>query len=339
MVTVRIQKLMKQAKHAYFIDSPTDLLYLTKMELSKGRLLMGPNEAILFVDGRYFEKAKQHAPCTVALWDEQKKLSKNQIGFDSDTVTYSGYLALKKAFPNVEWTPMPSPLKALRMVKDEDEITALKKAADLTWRGYKKIIECLKEGVSEEELAVEFKVFCLKNGASAFSFEPIIAFGENSAYPHYRAGNVRLKKDQVVLIDIGAVVNCYHADMTRIHYFGKPNPKIERFERIVKAAKQKAIAHVRPGVKVGTLDEIVRAEFEKEGVKQLYTHSLGHGVGLETHEAPKVHFSGEDKDLLLEPGMVFTIEPGLYEPGVGGVRLEDMIVVTETGHENFFKQG
>jgi len=332
----RIKQLCHQLFGPCFIEQAADLLYLTGMALSKGRLLISKEESTLYVDGRYYERAKKEAPCKVQLWEEQKTRREKQIGFDSAALTYEGYLALQKSMPHVKWIPTPNPVKKLRAIKDAEEIAALQKAADLTYRGYQKIVESLKVGVTEEELALEFEIFCRKNGASGLSFEPIIAFGENSAFPHYRAGKSRLKKDQIVLVDVGAVVDQYHGDMTRMHHFGNPDPRVVEFEQIVSRAKAKAIAHIRPGVKVGELDQIVQDEFERSNVKQLYTHSLGHGVGLETHEFPRLRFDGEDKNVLLEPGMVFTIEPGLYLPGVGGVRIEDMVLVTATGCQNLF---
>lgn len=332
----RIQKLQRQLKHPCLIEQPSDLFYLTGLSVSKGRLLASPSGSILYVDGRYYEKAKREAPCPTMLWEEQKKISVPEIGFDSSAVSYDEYLALQKALPHVRWIPVPQPLKEIRSIKEKREIEALKKATALTWRGYQAIGAALKEGVSEEELALEFEFFCRRSGASGLSFDPIIAFGPNSAYPHHRAGKSRLQQGQVVLIDIGAVVDSYHADMTRILYFGKPDPQIVRLETLVKQAQEKALQHIKPGVKVKELDALVRAVFEQAGVKELYTHSLGHGIGLQTHEFPRILIDGKDKDAVLKPGMVFTIEPGLYQPGVGGVRLEDMVLVTETGHENFY---
>lgn len=323
------------------IEQLDDLYYLTGMDLSKGRLFLSTDEAILFVDGRYYELAKKAAPCKVCLWDEQKKILPHhkKIAFDSASLTFDTFLALKNEYPTVEWISSPSPLKHLRMIKEPREIAALKKAANLTWRGYQEVIKHLKLGVSEEELALEFEIFCRKNGASGLSFEPIIAFGENSAYPHHRAGKTRLTENQVVLVDVGAIVDHYHGDMTRVNFFGNVDQEILRFEQIVKTAQKKALDHVRPGIRAGELDRIVRDEFDKHNVKPLYIHSLGHGIGLETHEYPRIKIDGEGSDLILEPGMVFTIEPGLYQPGLGGIRIEDMVLVTETGHENFFAHG
>ena len=332
----RIKKVSEQVSGSALIDDPIDLFYLTGLPLSKGRLLIKPEGATLFVDGRYYELARKEAPCTVALWDEQKKLRETRIEFDSAATPYEEYLSLKHQFPDTEWIPTPQLVKKVRMIKDSKEIQSLKKAAGVTWRGYRRVVECLKEGVSEEELAFEFEVFCRKNGASRLSFEPIIAFGENSAYPHHRAGKSRLRNHQVVLIDVGAVVDHYHGDLTRIVYFGKPDPQVARLEEIVRRAQKKAVESVRPGLLVSALNQIVNGEFEKEDVKQLYMHSLGHGIGLETHELPQMK-SGKE-DLPLKVGMVFTIEPGLYQPGVGGIRIEDMVRVTETGYENLYDE-
>lgn len=330
----RIQKVKSDLP--LLIEKTADLFYLTGLTLSKGRLFLRKGEAILFVDGRYFARAKQEAPCSVEPWERLKEIKETEIGFDSAFVSYDGYLGLKNELPGVKWIPKPNPIEDIRAIKEKGEIYALKKAAQLTWAGYKRIVECLKEGVTEEDLALEFEMFCRKNGASGLSFSPIIAFGENGAYPHYRAGKNRLKNNQAVLIDVGAVVDSYCGDMTRMAYFGKVDERISLFEELVNRAKNLAIEHIKPGVQVGELDQIVQDEFERANVKPLYIHALGHGIGLEAHEFPRIRFNGVDKDVVLIPGMVFTIEPGLYQPGLGGVRLEDMVVVTESGCENFF---
>ncbi|MES2273259.1 MAG: Xaa-Pro peptidase family protein [Chlamydiota bacterium] len=342
MNDARIKKLQGQLLEldAYLIENPTDLLYLTGLVLSKGRLLVTRTEAALFVDGRYLEAAKQSAPCPAF---GEKALVKalhpfKRIGFDSAFLSYDAFTELQRAYPYIEWAPLSNPLKILRLLKEPQEILALKKAAKLTWRGYQKILKGLKEGISEAELSLTFEFFCRKEGASGLSFEPIIAFGENSAFPHHRAGSTLLKKNQIVLIDIGAIVDQYRADMTRVVFFGSPNPILASLDLLVKKAQRKAVAHIRPGIRFGELDEIVREEFRREKLEEFYTHSLGHGIGLDTHEYPRIKIDGEAKDLKLEPGMVFTIEPGLYQPGLGGSRYEDMVLVTEDGHENFYPQ-
>lgn len=342
---MRIERVCKWVKEqkldALLIENPADLFYLTGVLCSVGRLILKPEGAFLLVDGRYYEMAKkQGPPCEIVLAGKdalsEVLQSVKKVGFDSAFFTIDRYEALKTTIPRKEWVAVSKPLKNFRAFKDTGEIAALKRAARVTWEGYQKVLKNLKEGVTEMEIALDFELYCRRNGASKLTFEPIVAFGENSAYPHYRAGQARLKKNQIVLLDLGAVVDQYRGDMTRVFFFGEPHPDLERFYRLVQSAHDAAAAAVRPGIKIGDLDRIARSILAKEEVESLFTHALGHGVGLEAHEYPSVRADGEDRDLLLRPGMVFTIEPGLYLPGVGGVRYENTFAVTEHGAENFY---
>ena len=341
---VRIERLSRwvesQKLDALFIDRPVDLFYLTGLTLSLGRLVIEPDQATLFVDGRYIEIAKREKPCAVELNSAEALIqhlqSKEKIGLDSAFLTLDLFERLKKQIPDKDWIFVPSPLNKFRVMKDAQEIECLKKAAALTRAGYHEIVDQLKEGVSEEELAFAFEMFCKKRGASALSFLPIIAFGENSAYPHHRAGKTRLKENQIVLIDVGAVVDEYRGDMTRTLFFGEPDPKLYHFFLAVKRAQSKAVAAVRPGIAFGEIDQIARESLQKEGLDHLFTHGLSHGIGLETHEYPSLGIKTGERDLILEPGMIFTVEPGVYMPGLGGVRIEDTVRVTDKGVENFF---
>lgn len=332
-----LQRIVTERKlDALLIQNPVDLFYLTGMNLSLGYLLIKPSGAALFVDARYFEMAQKTARLPVFLYGKKTFLKEisGSLGFDSAFMTYEEYSRLEKDFPSIRWQPFASPLAEMRMCKTPDEISALRRAAQVTLSGVAHIKGLFQEGISEEELAFAFEWYCRKHGASKLSFEPIIAFGPNSAYPHHRAGKTLLQKGQVVLMDVGAVVDHYHADLTRTTFFGEPDPELLHLFYMVKGALQKVVQAVRPGVSVGGLDEIVRQEFRNEGVEELFTHALGHSIGLETHEAPRIRFDAELANLLLKPGMVFALEPGLYLPSLGGIRLEEMILVTETGHEN-----
>lgn len=324
----------------WIIEKPVDLFYLTGLEMSKGRLVIGKKEAFLFVDGRYFEMAKKKAPCKVILSELntiQKELkSFHTIGIDSAATSLDAYQTLQKLLPEKKWEFLSEPLKPYRLIKDAEEIGKLKRAADVTWRGYKHAESCLKVGVTEEAIAWEFERFCREHGASELSFSSIIAFGENSAYPHHRAGKTKLENDQVVMIDVGAVVDHYAGDLTRMVFFGKPDPQIEKMFHSVKKAQQDAMRAVRVGMEIGELDRIARKEFQEQGTEKLFVHGLGHGIGLEAHEYPRIKFDGADAGCILEEGMVFTIEPGLYLPGLGGVRYEDMVVVTKRGGESLY---
>lgn len=324
---------------AALIENPVDLYYLTGLLVSRGLLLITAHESMLFVDGRYLASAQKKAPCPVHLWEEGspiewlRKKKVRMLEFDSKTTSYEQFLQWQRQTVGIELLPTSGLLNKQRAIKRPDEIAALKRAADVTWRGYQHILGLLKEGIVEKELAMEFEFFVRRAGASELSFDSIIAFGENSAFPHHRAGEAKLKKNQVVLMDLGAVVDQYRGDLTRVHLFGKVDPEIEKMLTWTKQAQKAAIDVVRPGVSIGELNRMAKAVFTEHGVLDLFVHRLGHGIGLETHEFPSL---GADMDLLLEPGMVFTIEPGLYRPGLGGVRWEDMILVTKTGCEKLF---
>ncbi len=322
---------------ALIIDNPSDVFYLTGFSASVARLVVEADGAKLIVDGRYFAAAKKEVTCDVVLAEKDALdlalKNKQRIGFDSFFVTVDQFNKLAK---NKEWIPILKPIKNLRLCKDAEEIALLKEAANITKKGYEHIKMKCKEGVQEFELGLEFEIFSRKHGAEKSSFDPIVAFGENSAFPHYRAGKVSLKKNQIVLFDLGAIFSHYAGDMTRVFFFGDVDPELKRFEKLVKEGHDLAVEHARIGVKVGELDKIVREFFAKEGVDKLFSHTLGHGVGIDVHEFPRLSMTHEDAGVPLQEGMVFTIEPGLYLPGLGGVRHENTFVVTQKGLENFY---
>ena len=335
----KLQAFLKSWKaDGCLIENPLDLFYLTGLELSLGGLIVLPNTAKLFVDGRYIEFAKKNSPFPVVLHSTEAVNSflrpVQTLVFDSSSTTFHRYDQLKKLEKNL--SGISQPLRQLRLIKDPAEIKAMKKSAAVVWKGFEHIRRSLKVGITEKELALSFEIFCRKNGAEKLSFNPIIAFGKNSAYPHYRAGDVKLKKDQLVLVDIGVVVDHYHSDMTRTIFFGKPDPRLVLLETVVKKAHAEALSLCKSGTKIGDLDKAARRVIQKAGLQELILHSLGHGIGLETHEFPRIKYQGEDQNVILCEGMVVTIEPGLYLPGVGGVRYEDTIVITSKGYTNFY---
>lgn len=320
------------------IENPLDLFYLTGLELSLGFLIVLPTKVKLFVDGRYIEFAKKKSPFPVELLsnDNIRRFLKSvqTLAFDSSYTSVLRQSQLQKLHSKLHL--IPQLLQSLRLIKDAAELKIMKKSAALVWKGFEHIRKSLKVGITEKELALSFEIFCRKQGAEKMAFNPIIAFGPNSAYPHYRPGDVKLKKNQVVLVDIGVVLDHYHSDMTRTIFFGKPDSRLVLLETVVKKAHGAALALCKPGTKVGALDEAARRVIQKAGLQELILHSLGHGIGLETHEFPRIKFQGEDQNLILQEGMVITIEPGLYLPGAGGIRYEDTIVITAKGYTNFY---
>ncbi len=339
----KVQELLKRKNiQALIIDYPLDLFYLTGLEISLGCLLVTRSTFALFVDGRYFEMCHNHFPSNTYLAQDCEKNSyfakflhsKPKIGFDAHATTYEQFLHLRRTlYGRKSLIPLSSPIKHLRQIKENEEIVLLKESARLCAEGYDFLVSLFREGISEEEVALELEFFWKKKGGEKLAFNPIIAFGENSSKPHYRAGKRQLKKNDIILVDIGVVFHKYNSDMTRVIAFGKVDPELEKIYLIVNEAQKKALSVCAPGVSIKTVSAAALQTIASYGYERQYTHSLGHGVGLEIHEWPILK-KVATLDERLKPGMVITIEPGIYLPGKGGVRLEDAIVITEEGYEN-----
>lgn len=325
------------------IENPIDLFYLTGVSLSKGKIIIGKNKALLVVDGRYYEQCKVNPLYTVVLFSNPSQFnellskefaSEKRLGFDSAYTSVKSYAEMQQDFSKWTLISIDSPIKKLRSIKDGEEIERLRQAGALGSLGFDFVVKHIKKGISEIELATELEIFWKRKGGKALAFEPIIAFGSNSALPHYRAGKKTLKEGDAILVDIGVNLEHYHSDMTRMIYFGEPNQKMLEIHAIVQHAQQEALTLCKEGITLGELDSAARSYIAKQGYEKNFTHSLGHGVGLEIHEEPLIRNVAPQKDFVLEKGMVITIEPGIYLPDIGGVRIEDTIAITETGYEN-----
>ena len=322
---------------ACLIENPVDLFYLTGLRLSAGKLIVTREDACLFVDGRYLQAAREAGSVkSEPLEAFENFFNKQTVAFDSAATSYARFIALQKL--PITLTPVAHLLKHIRAIKEKEELTALRKSAQLLWECFQAIQLLVKVGVSEKEIAREFEILAIKKGAQGLAFEPIIAFGVNGAYPHYRAGDAKYVKGEPVLFDLGLILNGYCSDMTRVVLFPETDPEIKQMYALAQEAQKAALRLCKPGVATKELDLACRAVFEKAGMLEHYLHSLGHGVGLEVHEFPRLRFKGEDQDELLQACMVVTVEPGLYLPGKGGVRYEDTIVITQTGYENFYPE-
>ncbi|MEM8727607.1 MAG: Xaa-Pro peptidase family protein [Chlamydiota bacterium] len=342
----RILKLRKifspTSLDGFIIENPTDLIYFTGLRLSRGRLLISKRSVVLFVDGRYFTEAKKKSPYPV------KKLERGELenvlkswndsttfGFDT-SLSFAAYKTLKSSFSKTKkkLKGLDQPTLRLRAIKDDTELTYLKESAALLWKGFIYLGNKLKVGISEIELVREFEFYVKKKGAEALAFPPIVAFGENSALPHHHSGSRKLKKNEAVLIDIGVVLNGYASDMTRVIFFGTVSKKIEELFQVVKKAHRAALKECRPEKPIASLDKAARSAMGSKA--KYFVHSLGHGIGLDVHEYPRI--SSDLRTGKLKVGMVITIEPGLYLPGIGGIRYEDMIIITKTGWQNLFEE-
>ena len=339
------QKLKSTSCDLCLIDNPLDLLYYTGLHFSAGRLLIQKKKAALFVDGRYIQMAQEKAPMEAFLdapdtFAAFMGIHKKKCLFDSNHTTYNGFLNLKKTEKQLHVTFIPDAdfYQNLRAVKDRSEQELMRRSAKLLYEGFLYIRSILKTGITEREVARQFEIFSLQHGAEKLGFEPIIAFGKNSAMPHYRAQNRALRSGDTVLIDIGVVLNQYHSDMTRVLFFKKASPFLLKVYQVVKDAHDAALSLCKPGVTVAALDEAARSVMRNHQMESYYLHSLGHGVGLEIHEFPRLKSRGDDTQIRLEEGMVVTIEPGLYYAGQGGIRYEDTVIVTKRGYENLYPE-
>ncbi|MCB1115398.1 MAG: aminopeptidase P family protein [Chlamydiia bacterium] len=324
----------------FVLENPTDLFYFTGLQFSRGRLLITKTKTVLFVDGRYKEAAEKGSPFSVKPL-EKKALEETLVagsgkvfGFDHG-LSVGAYKELKGVFAKKKKTlkGCDHPTLNVRAIKEKHELEKIKKSAALLWKGFLYVKKQLKVGISEIELARKFEFYVKNYGAEALSFEPIVAFGSNSALPHHHSSARKLKKGELVLIDIGVVVEGYASDMTRTLFFGKISKRLEALYKTVVASQEAALKQCKAGVHVAELDRVARKAMGKD-VKH-FLHSLGHGIGLDVHEYPSI--SSKEKKATLESGMVVTIEPGLYLSGVGGIRHEDMVIITKTGHINLFK--
>lgn len=339
----RLRALARSLSHrrvsSALINYPANIRYLCGFTGSAGVMGISGEEARLFTDGRYIAQAGQEvraaevvidrAPMKAALtW--LKEASQGALGFEGNHLPASDYMALRKAAGRRQMLDLTGTAEELRMIKDAAEVQRMRAAAKLGLKLFEIAMKKLQPGAKETEVAAEMEYAARVRGAEGMSFPTIVASGERSALPHGRASSAELPARGFVVLDFGVILCGYCSDMTRTVHLGKPGVRERKLYESVRRAQQAAIEAVRPGRSFAEIDAMARRRLEKDGWAKFFTHSTGHGVGLEIHEPPKLATGEKGK---LRAGMVITIEPGVYLPGEGGVRIEDMVLVTERGHE------
>lgn len=324
----------------FLITKQQNWQYLSGFTGSNAVLIMTPNENCLITDFRYIEQAVEQAPAFQiirpaalmedAVVEQVKKLGLGTVGFEDDNLTYNLYTKYTAKLANVQFVPAHRQLERLRQVKDHSEIEAIRKAAAITDDAFDHILSFVRPGVRESEIALELEYFMRRRGAQKTAFEIIVASGPRGALPHGVASEKELQPGDLVVMDFGAVCDGYHSDMTRTVLLGKADSKQSEIYHLVLRAQEKAIKAVKPGVKCSTVDLVARDLITVEGYGANFGHGLGHSVGLEIHEKPSL---APKDDTVLQPGMVITVEPGIYLSGWGGVRIEDLVLVTSRGRE------
>ncbi|NMB35753.1 MAG: aminopeptidase P family protein [Firmicutes bacterium] len=333
------QKMAEMDLEAVLITHPPNIFYLSGFSGSSGYLLLTDREALLYTDFRYIEQAAVEAPffeiiqvksavdyAQLATFVSRDRSGK--IGLEEAHLTLRAYRLLQKEIPGIELLPLNNFIEEVRAVKEESEVKLIARAAQIADEAWRDLWPRLKPGISEREVSDELEFQMRKRGAERLAFETIVASGERSALPHGVAGSKIIEAGELITVDFGAVFNGYHSDMTRTFLFGEPTAKQSEIYTLVLTAQEMVLQSIRAGQKCADVDAMVRQYFQQQGYGAYFGHGLGHGVGLEIHELPTLAPSGQG---VLQERMVFTVEPGLYIPEWGGVRIEDSVVLDSTG--------
>ena len=331
------------AKHldALMLTHLPNIRYLCGFRGSAGVLLVADGRYTLFTDGRYREQSHSEVqgarivvpkgPILEAAARALANSTAKSVGVEGDHISVAAEAKLARGLrPKIRIRSIQGFIEEQRMIKEAAEVERIRAAVQLASGLFDKAVAAIRPGVPEQFVAAELEYAARKSGADGMSFETIVAAGPRSALPHGRASMHPIPRRGFVVLDFGVILRGYCSDMTRTVYVGKPSARVRRFYQAVRDAQEAALEAVRPGQAVGEVDRAARSVLRRAGLARYFTHSTGHGVGLEIHESPRIARGQQE---VLRPGMVITIEPGAYVPGYGGVRIEDMVVVTTTSCE------
>lgn len=341
-----LRKTWRQEKapaDALLVSSEPNVTYLTGFLGDSSTLLVQPDRLIAITDGRYTEQFARECPgleihvrpvgqpMMTGVAEVAGKLGLRSLAFEKSSITVADWEHLRENAPSIELKGVSGWVETLRRIKDEGEIAAIREAIAIAERAFERFRDEVRPGRHEQELADLLESLLKAEGARGPAFPTIVAAGKNAALPHYQPSREAvLGEDDLLLVDWGASGSPYKSDLTRVLATGKVSPKFQEVYRSVLAAQKRAIAAIRPGVSAQAVDAEARQAIQEAGFGDHFNHGLGHGFGIQIHERP---FLGREPDETLEPGMVVTVEPGVYLPDWGGIRIEDDVLVTTTGTE------
>jgi len=344
-VNGRLKNLFRSFDHAgidtLLVSSWPNVTYLSGFNSIESWILVSPKGLYFITDSRYQEQAEKEAPgFQVILRDKQgvaeivadlsRKMKARSVGFEASVVTYAFYKALEKQLGKNQLTLTRGLVERLREIKDGGEIRRIKESARIAVNGYHYVRQTVRPGMKEREVQARLEYFTKSLGAEKPAFDIIIASGARASMPHCQTNETLIQDDNLVLVDMGVVYQGYHSDLTRPIFLGKMSALQKKIFDLVWKAQRSGIKKARPGVPAKEVDAACRRVITEKGYGRYFGHGTGHGVGLEIHEAPTVSSKSET---LLKPGMVITVEPGIYLPGKFGVRIEDMVLITNKGNE------
>lgn len=328
---------------ALLVTSSSNRFYLSGFKGSSGVLLITKEDAILVTDFRYKTQAAEQAegyrvvmhtaPIPEEIAKLTKELSIGKLGFEQDNVTYTTYRTYENQLntDETELVPVTGIIEKLRLIKDESEIKIVKDAASIADAAFSHIIEFIRPGLTEREVSNELEFFMRKNGATSSSFDIIVASGYRSALPHGVASDKIIETGELVTLDFGAYYKGYCSDITRTVAIGNVSDELKEIYQVVYDAQMLGMKGIRPGMTGKEADALTRDYIVSKGYGDYFGHSTGHGIGLDVHEGPALSMKS---DTILEPGMLVTVEPGIYVSGLGGVRIEDDALITKDGNES-----
>lgn len=337
----KLREVMKQQRiNSLLLTDFINVAYITGFTGGDSFALITRKNQYLITDGRFTEQAERQAPrfsiitrkgeMTQAVLKTVKRHRLRELSFESAAMSYELFRTYKKILAGVRLKPEKPLVQRLRCIKDPGEVRKIRRAVEVAEKALGRTKKILRPGITENDVAAELEYQMRLLGSEKAAFETIVASGKNSSMPHALCSTRRLRYGDSVTIDWGAQVDSYNSDLTRVFFIGRIQPRFRKIYEIVYAAQEAAIKVVRPGVTAQQVDEAAREVIRAEGFGPNFNHSLGHGIGLEVHEAPRL---GQKVNVPIQAGMVFTIEPGIYLPGFGGVRLEDDVLVTGRGCE------
>lgn len=329
---------------SFVVCARPNVQYLSGFSGSNGWLWVTDREAVLLTDFRYEQRARQEAPdfdiriagghLAEALSGLVRNPAGSAVGFEAEAVTFKVHAKLREALGDAPLTPTEDLVERFREVKDEEEIACIRQATRITDQVFEEVLALIGPGTVERDIAAEVEYRFKRLGGDGPAFETIVASGQNGSMPHAATGDRRIGAGDFVTLDMGACWKGYAADLTRTVVVGTPSPRQKKVYAQVLQAQQRAIEGAKAGMPASELDALARDPIRRAGFGEHFGHGLGHGVGLLVHDPPRVSWMNSDP---LRPGMVVTIEPGIYIPGWGGVRIEDVAIIQEDGCEDITK--
>lgn len=338
MKVKEVQSLIeKEGLDAFLFSSQANVFYLSGFKSTHAYVVLTPSSKHLLTDGRYYERAKKE----LKDWDVVlikgkalrfikrflKDLGVSRVGYERDRVScdFRGSLRAK----GIRWVGYTNFLRDIRAVKTKEEIERMREGAKKVDRIFKDILGFVRPGMTELEVRRFIVNRIFEEGSTGESFPAIVAGGESSAIPHHETSLRKIKSGEPLLIDMGLVWRGYCTDFTRTLFIGKPEEEFKKVYTVVRDAHLFALEKVKVGNRIGDVDRVAREHISRKRLGKFFSHSTGHGIGVEIHEYPRVYFKGEDANRVIEEGMVFTVEPGVYLPGRFGVRIENMVAVID----------